>query len=144
MSVDSDPQGVPPLPRQSGPAPGSAQKASGEPAVEFTAADDVTFTIEAGAFAALTGASGSGKSTMLHMIGAIERPDSGTIISNGTDVTALRGSALAYYRRTVGFVFQRYKPAARPRRARQRDLPAADEPDDDVEPARARHHFFAR
>jgi putative ABC transport system ATP-binding protein len=75
---------------------------------QVTAADAVTFTIEAGAFAALTGASGSGKSTMLHMIGAIERPDSGTIISDGTEVTALRGNALADYRRTVGFVFQRY------------------------------------
>jgi putative ABC transport system ATP-binding protein len=75
---------------------------------QITAADAVTFTIEAGAFAALTGASGSGKSTMLHMIGAIERPDSGTIISDGTEVTALRGNALADYRRTVGFVFQRY------------------------------------
>ncbi len=41
---------------------------------QVTAAEAVTFTIEAGAFAALTGASGSGKSTMLHMIGAIERP----------------------------------------------------------------------
>jgi putative ABC transport system ATP-binding protein len=75
---------------------------------QVTAADDVTFTIEAGAFVALTGASGSGKSTLLHMTGAIERPDSGTIISNGTDVTALRGAAQADYRRTVGFVFQRY------------------------------------
>ena len=75
---------------------------------QVTAADDVTFTIEAGAFVALTGASGSGKSTLLHMIGAIERPDSGTIISNGTEVTALRGAAQADYRRTVGFVFQRY------------------------------------
>ena len=75
---------------------------------QVTAADDVTFTIEAGAFVALTGASGSGKSTMLHMIGAIERPDSGVIISNGTEVTALRGTAQADYRRTVGFVFQRY------------------------------------
>jgi len=56
----------------------------------------------------VTGASGSGKSTLLHLIGAIERPDSGTIISNGTDVTALRGAAQADYRRTVGFVFQRY------------------------------------
>jgi putative ABC transport system ATP-binding protein len=73
-----------------------------------TAADNVTLTIEAGAFVALTGASGSGKSTMLHMIGAIERPDSGVIISNGTEVTALRGAAKADYRRTVGFVFQRY------------------------------------
>jgi putative ABC transport system ATP-binding protein len=72
------------------------------------AADDVTLTIGAGAFTALTGASGSGKSTLLHLIGAIERPDAGTIRSGGTDVTALRGAALAAYRRTVGFVFQRY------------------------------------
>ncbi len=75
---------------------------------QVIAADDVTFTIEAGAFVAVTGASGSGKSTLLHMIGALERPDSGTIISNGTEVTALRGAAQADYRRTVGFVFQRY------------------------------------
>ena len=72
------------------------------------AADDVTLTIAAGALVALTGASGSGKSTLLHLIGAIERPDAGTIISGGTEVTALRGGALAAYRRTVGFVFQRY------------------------------------
>ena len=75
---------------------------------QVTAADNVTFTIEAGAFVALTGASGSGKSTMLHMIGAIEQPDSGVITSNGTEVTALRGAAQADYRRTIGFVFQRY------------------------------------
>jgi putative ABC transport system ATP-binding protein len=72
------------------------------------AADDVSLTIDAGAFVALTGASGSGKSTLLHLIGAIERPDSGTIISNGQDVTALHGGALAGYRRTIGFVFQSY------------------------------------
>jgi putative ABC transport system ATP-binding protein len=75
---------------------------------QVIAADNVTLTIEAGAFVALTGASGSGKSTMLHLIGAIERPDSGVIISHGTEVTALRGAAQASYRRTVGFVFQRY------------------------------------
>lgn len=61
-----------------------------------------------GATVALAGASGSGKSTVLHLMGAIERPDEGTIVSGDTDVTALRGSALAAYRRTVGFVFQRY------------------------------------
>ena len=72
------------------------------------AADNVTLTIAAGSLVALTGASGSGKSTLLHLIGAIERPDAGTIISGGTEVTTLRGSALAAYRRTVGFVFQRY------------------------------------
>jgi len=73
-----------------------------------TAADNITLTIEAGAFVALTGTSGSGKSTLLHLIGAIERPDSGAIIVNGTDVTRLRGAAQADYRRGVGFVFQRY------------------------------------
>jgi putative ABC transport system ATP-binding protein len=73
-----------------------------------TAADRVTITIEAGAFVALTGTSGSGKSTLLHLIGGLERPDSGTIIAGGTNVTALRGKAQADYRRSVGFVFQRY------------------------------------
>jgi putative ABC transport system ATP-binding protein len=75
---------------------------------QVTAADNITLSVESGAFVALTGASGSGKSTLLHMIGALERPDAGTIISNGTEVTALRGAAQADYRRTVGFVFQRY------------------------------------
>src|SRR5580693_3776674 len=77
----------------------------GEP---VAAADNVSLTVEPGGLIALTGASGSGKSTLLHLIGAIDRPDSGTIISGGTEVTALRGGALAAYRRTVGFVFQRY------------------------------------
>jgi putative ABC transport system ATP-binding protein len=78
---------------------------SGQP---VTAADGVTFSISSGGLVALTGASGSGKSTLLHLIGALEHPDSGTIVSDGTEVTALRGAALAAYRRTVGFVFQRY------------------------------------
>jgi len=75
---------------------------------QVRAADDISLTIPAGAFVALSGASGSGKSTLLHMIGAIERPDSGTITCGGTEVTGLRRGALAAYRRTVGFVFQRY------------------------------------
>jgi putative ABC transport system ATP-binding protein len=75
---------------------------------QVRAADDVSLDIEAGAFVALTGASGSGKSTLLHLIGALERADVGTIAVDGTDITALRQGALAAYRRTVGFVFQRY------------------------------------
>jgi putative ABC transport system ATP-binding protein len=75
---------------------------------QVTAADDISFSVEPGAFVALTGASGSGKSTLLHMIGALERPDAGVIMAGGTEVTALRGAAQADYRRTVGFVFQRY------------------------------------
>src|SRR5215469_16271064 len=72
------------------------------------AADDVSLTIEAGSCVAVTGASGSGKSTLLHMIGAMERPDAGTIRTGNADVTTLSGRELAAYRRTVGFVFQRY------------------------------------
>ena len=75
---------------------------------QVCAADDVTLSFDAGEFVALTGASGSGKSTLLHIIGAIERPDSGTVVVDGATVTALHGSALADYRRGVGFVFQRY------------------------------------
>jgi putative ABC transport system ATP-binding protein len=81
------------------------QTGSDEPAV---GADNVSVCIERGALVALTGASGSGKSTLLHLIGGIERPDSGTIISGSVDVTRLRGGGVAAYRRTVGFVFQRY------------------------------------
>jgi putative ABC transport system ATP-binding protein len=73
-----------------------------------SAADQVDLDITPGSFVALSGASGSGKSTLLHLIGAIDSPDSGTITSDGTDVTALRRGALAAYRRSVGFVFQRY------------------------------------
>ncbi len=75
---------------------------------QVRAADDVSLTIAAGSFMALTGPSGSGKSTVLHLIGAVERPDAGSIVCGGTDITALRGASLAAYRRTVGFVFQRY------------------------------------
>ena len=75
---------------------------------QVTAADRISVRIGPAEFVALTGASGSGKSTVLHIIGAIERPDAGTVVVDGSEVTALRGSALAAYRRTVGFVFQRY------------------------------------
>jgi putative ABC transport system ATP-binding protein len=75
---------------------------------QISAAEQVSLAIAAGGLVALTGASGSGKSTLLHLIGAVERPDSGRIDVDGTEVTALRGGALAAYRRTVGFVFQRY------------------------------------
>ena len=56
---------------------------------------------------AVTGASGSGKSTFLHLVGGMERPDSGSIRFRDLEITGLQGRELAAYRnRTVGFVFQ--------------------------------------
>ncbi len=72
------------------------------------AADDVSLEIGAGRRTALVGASGSGKSTLLHLIGAIDRPDSGTIVVDGEPITGLNAAGLADYRATVGFVFQQF------------------------------------
>ena len=75
---------------------------------ELTAADGVSLAVEPGALVALTGPSGSGKSTLLHLIGGVNRADSGTIRVDDREVTALSGDALAAHRRHVGFVFQRF------------------------------------
>jgi putative ABC transport system ATP-binding protein len=68
------------------------------------ALEDVSLRLEPGEFTALTGPSGSGKSTLLNLIGALDRPDSGTIAVDGE---ALAGDdATGYRASTVGFVFQ--------------------------------------
>ncbi|MET8044557.1 ABC transporter ATP-binding protein [Micromonospora sp. NPDC005215] len=74
----------------------------------LTAVDDVSLEITAGSVVALTGPSGSGKSSLLHLIGAIEQADSGTVTVDDVEITSLRRAALARYRQRVGFVFQRY------------------------------------
>lgn len=72
------------------------------------ALDDLSFTVDAGTALAVTGPSGSGKSTLLHVIGAMDRPDSGSVIVNGQDVTRLGSNEQSAYRRHIGFVFQRF------------------------------------
>jgi len=55
----------------------------------------------------IVGASGAGKTTLLQIIGTLDKPDSGTIVFNGTDTGKLRGKALAAFRNShIGFVFQ--------------------------------------
>jgi putative ABC transport system ATP-binding protein len=74
----------------------------------ITAADGITLTVDAGSTVAIVGPSGSGKSTLLHLLGALDRPDDGSITVAGRDITRLNRGQLAAYRREIGFVFQRF------------------------------------
>ena len=68
------------------------------------ALDDVSLRLEPGEFTALTGPSGSGKSTLLNLIGALDRPDAGTVAVDGERLD--ERDATEYRAATVGFVFQ--------------------------------------
>jgi putative ABC transport system ATP-binding protein len=73
------------------------------------AVDHIDLEIERGRFTAIVGRSGSGKSTLLHIIGGLDRPDSGQVLIEGKDIFKLRGNQLAAFRRRkIGFVFQDY------------------------------------
>jgi len=69
----------------------------------------ISFSLQAGEFAFVTGHSGAGKSTLLKLIPAIERPTSGSVVVNGQNVGALKRSAVPYLRRNLGLVFQDQK-----------------------------------
>lgn len=78
---------------------------SGENLVK--AVDHTSLSIENAKFTAIVGRSGSGKSTLLHMIGGLDRPDSGKVYIGKTDIFALNEDRLAQFRRKkIGFVFQ--------------------------------------
>lgn len=76
---------------------------------EVHALKDATFTVPAGQLTAVRGRSGSGKTTMLNLIGGLDRPDSGRVLVDGQDVTAMdEGDLLQLRRDTIGFVFQSF------------------------------------
>ena len=73
----------------------------------ITPLDDIDLDIDAGDFVSLMGPSGTGKSTLLNLVSGIDRPDSGTITVDGTEVTKLSRSKLADWRAAnLGYIFQ--------------------------------------
>ncbi len=68
---------------------------------------DLQLSVEPGEMVAVMGASGVGKSTLLHLLGGLDRPDSGTVVVDGRDLGTLSDEALVGFRNArVGFVFQ--------------------------------------
>ena len=73
------------------------------------ALNGVSFIMERGEFTAIMGASGSGKSTLLNVIATIDTLSSGSILLEGQEITQMRESELAEFRRDkLGFIFQEY------------------------------------
>lgn len=76
---------------------------------ELVVLDGLSLEVNEGDFAALMGPSGSGKTTLLNLIAGIDKPTSGDVLVDGTNVSGLNESQLADYRRdNVGFIFQFY------------------------------------
>ena len=84
-------------------------KVYGKGNAKVVALDNVSFSVSKGEFIAIVGASGSGKSTLLHLIGGVDRPTSGKVFIDGTDIFNLDDDKLAIFRRRqVGLIYQFY------------------------------------
>ena len=84
-------------------------KTYGENDTAVHALDRVSFSVEEGEFVAVTGPSGSGKSTLLHILGGVDKPDSGTVQVKGTDIFRLNETNQAIFRRRqIGLIYQFY------------------------------------
>ena len=76
---------------------------------EVRALDNVSFSVNKGEFVAIIGPSGSGKSTLLHILGGVDKPTSGKVYMDGSDVYAQNEEQLAIFRRRqVGLIYQFY------------------------------------
>ena len=85
------------------------RKTYGKGESEVKALDGVNLEVEEGEFVSIVGTSGSGKSTLLHMLGGLDRPDSGDVYVNDVDIFRLSDEKLTIFRRRkIGFVFQNY------------------------------------
>jgi len=74
---------------------------------EVRALDGVSFALERGDYVAIVGESGSGKTTLMHLLGALDRPDAGSISIDGVDLGSASGGQLKSLRaKRIGFVFQ--------------------------------------
>ncbi len=91
---------------------------------EVRANDGISLKIHHGEFVAIVGKSGSGKSTIMNIIGALDVPTEGQYILNGEDVSTLKGDELAEIRnKTIGFIFQQYNLLARQNLLENVELP---------------------
>jgi len=75
----------------------------------LNALDRVTFSVNAGEFVAITGPSGSGKSTLANIVGGLDRPTSGSVVIDGSDLSHVNDGQLSTYRNHhIGFIFQSF------------------------------------
>ncbi len=87
----------------------SFQQVSKRYAGGFEALRAISFSVDPGEMVFITGHSGAGKTTLLKLIAAIERPNQGTVLVGGQNVSAMRSTAIPYLRRKLGLVFQGQK-----------------------------------
>lgn len=75
----------------------------------YEALKNLSFTIEPGEMAFITGPTGAGKSTLLKLVAAIEKPSAGSVVVSGQNIGKLRRGAIPFLRRNLGLIFQDHK-----------------------------------